>query len=708
MAFRSTFSLTTLALAATLASTSAAAQQAAQTVTVTGRSAGAVLGLAGFGDAPLARLPLSATVLGTQQLGDAGITSLADISRLDASLNDAYNAPGYWSMLSARGYTLDNRFNYRRDGLPINAETAIALGNKGSIEVLKGTSGLQAGTSAPGGLVNLVVKRPTGSVRSGSLRWAEPGTVEAAIDLGGRAGAEGAFGWRLNATAAHLNPQIDALKGRHHLVALATDWRLAPGSLLEGEIEVSRQRQPSMPGYSVLGSRLPDARRTDPELNLNNQPWSQPVVLDGRTTSLRYTQDLGRDARLTVHGMTQRLRSDDRIAFPYGCSAEEAYDRYCSDGSFDLYDFRSEGERRRSDALDLALAWRGQLAGMTHRLGTGVLFTRYAARFNRQAYNWVGIGSIDGRSITPADPSLTDENTQRDERSTEWRLQDNIALTEHTGLWAGVRVTRLHRESVRTDGSRATRYSQNFSTPWLALSHQLTPRDMVYASWGQGVESEVAPNRARYTNAGQALPAMKSRQTELGYKRRNGELDLGLTLFDIQRPQWSDVGSCSATGSCTRKLDGQAHHRGLEAEADWRTGAWNLRASAMLLQARREGASDTTLNGLRPTNVPRRNVKAQVAYNLAAVPGLALLAYLTHEGPRSVLPDNSLTIGGWTRTDLGLRYAMRAAGHNLTWRAGIDNLTDHRAWKEAPYQFGHAYLYPLAGRQLHASLNIEY
>ena len=59
-----------------------------------------------------------------------------------------------------RGFVLDNRFNFRRDGLPINAETSIPLDNKERIEILKGTSGIQAGTSAPGGLVNYVVKRP--------------------------------------------------------------------------------------------------------------------------------------------------------------------------------------------------------------------------------------------------------------------------------------------------------------------------------------------------------------------------------------------------------------------------------------------------------------------------------------------------------------------------------------------------------------------
>ena len=104
---------------------------------------------------------------------------MADITRISTSLSDAYNAVGYWSSFSVRGYRLDERQNYRRDGLPINAETALWLGNKSSLEVLRGTSGMQAGVSAPGGLVNLLVKRPNGTRRVATLGFEERGTLPA-------------------------------------------------------------------------------------------------------------------------------------------------------------------------------------------------------------------------------------------------------------------------------------------------------------------------------------------------------------------------------------------------------------------------------------------------------------------------------------------------------------------------------------------------
>jgi iron complex outermembrane recepter protein len=691
--------------------------QETQRITITGNATQQAPAVSGFGDSPLSRAPFSATVIDQRALQDAGISSLGDITRLDAGITDAYNAPGYWNQLAVRGYTLDNRFNYRRDGLPINAETVIGQANKQVLEVLKGTSGLQAGTSAPGGLVNLVVKRPRERVREASLSWTQDSTVEAALDIGER--TEG-VGWRLNLDGARLDPPTRSSSGERWLAAGAVDVRLGDRTLVEAEVELSRQSQPSTPGFSLLGARLPDARDIDPRTNLNNQPWSLPVVMAGRTGSLRITHTLVDNAEqqidLVARGMRQQLKNDDRIAFPFGCSAELVFDRYCGDGSFDYYDFRSDNERRTSDALDLAVKGRALLGGITHTFNAGVLFTRYVARFERQAFNFVGAGTIDGRSVVPPDPALTDENTDRDERSTELHLQDRVPLGAQWSLWAGLRHSRLDRDSVRTDGSRPTQYAQSLTTPWLAVSHAFSARTQGYASVGQGIESDVVPNRLRYVNAGDALPALKSRQIEVGVKHASESFDWRAAAFDIRRPAAGDfhaddgapaLDDCSDADPCVRRTDGSANHRGIEAEAEWRGGALSLRGSAMLLRARRDGSDNAAVNGLQPTNVPARSLKLQAAYNVPAVPGLAVIGFVTHEGRRMVVPDNSVATPGWTRIDLGARVTQRVGGQTLVWRLGLDNATNRRAWQEAPYQFSHAYLYPLAPRTLHASLAVR-
>jgi iron complex outermembrane recepter protein len=681
-------------------------------VTVVGRNL-STISVGGWGDVPLARLPLQANNFSTEQIRDAGATRLSDLVAFDPALSDAYNTAGYWDYLTVRGFVLDNRFNFRRDGLPISAETAIALDNKASVEVLKGVSGMQAGTSAPGGLVNYVVKRPLDTaLSSATLSWKESGTFGAAVDLSRGMGADQAFGVRVNAAAEKLDPRVNDASGSRHLLAVAGDWRLSRDTLVEAEVELSRQSQPSVPGFSLLGNQVPEP--VDPRINLNNQPWTLPVVLEGQTASLRVQHRLNADWRLSAHLATQQLKSDDRIAFPFGCFSPDPApdgtyyaDRYCPDGTFDLYDFRSENERRRTDALDLSAQGKLRTGSVSHELTTGLLNSRVKNRFQRQAFNYAGTGNVQGTAVTPAAPDLTDENTNRDERSNELYVRDAVSLSPALTAWLGLRHTRLERQSVRTDGSRATDYTQSFTTPWLAVSYSFAPEQMVYASWGQGIESEVAPGRSRYTNAGQTLPALKSRQFEAGVKGQTERLEWNLAAFDIQRPQFADIGACDVDASCTRQLDGNARHRGVETSAALRQGPWLLRGGLQWLHARRDGSVDAAVNGKEPTNVPATTLKLQADYRVNELPGLTVQGKLAHEGRRMVLPDNSLSIPGTTRVDLSAKYLVATTGGNFTWRAGVDNLFDTRAWREAPYQFGHAYLFPMAPRTWRLSLQVD-
>jgi iron complex outermembrane recepter protein len=709
----------TAAAALACAFVNPALAQSAGTVTITGRAAPNPNSLSGFGDTSLARLPMQASVYGLQQLADIGVQSVGGLTALDASIGDAYNAAGYWGIVAVRGYTLDNRFNYRRDGLPINAETAIGFDNKERVEILKGISGMQAGTSAPGGLVNLVTKRANGSVRSARLEAREAGSLLGAVDIGERLGADGRFGLRLNAAYEKLNPKLRDAQGERWLAALAADAQLSADTALQAEIEASHQRQASAAGFSMLGDTVPDAKQLDPRINLNSQPWNQPVVMDGITASMRLQQRLSADWSFTAHALQQRLKSDDRTAFPYGVydanyECPQWCDRFAPDGTFTYWQYVSDKERRTSSALSLAVTGRTSTGGIEHDLEAGVLFTRYRGRFQDQIYDIAGTGRIDGTAVTPASFGGTDANINRDERSTEVFARDAMQLAPSWQLWAGLRRTSVHRESVRTsaasDGLRPTAYSQSFTAPWLGISHELAAGTIVYASWGQGLETDVAPNRARYTNRGQALPTLKSRQAELGLKHEAGALSANLALFDIERPVAVDLGACSAADTCTRQIDGSQRHRGIEGGGSWQAGRWTLQGSAMWLDPRRRGAtSDPAANGRRPVNVPERTLRLGADYRLDKWPGLVLQARLSAESDRHVLPyDESARIPGWARVDLGARWRHQWDGTVLVWRLAVDNAADRRAWKESPYQFGHVYLYPMAPRTWRASVQATF
>lgn len=673
----------------------------------------AATGVSTLGDAPLARTPISANVISSQQMEAIGAKRLADLTKFDASVSDAYNTAGYWDYATVRGFVINNKYNYRREGLPISAETFIALDNKDSVEILKGTSGIQAGTSAPGGLVNYIVKRPTqNDVRTVRLEATSYGSVLGSVDLGGRAGDNKEFGYRINAAAEKVDNYTPAAKGNRQLLAVAADWRINKDSVLEAEFEYSRRSQPSVPGLSLTGNTLPAANN---KLNINNQPWSQPVVLEGLTGTLKYEQAINSQWRWSAQVGSQSLTSQDRAAFPFGCTDANGKDyyayRYCPNGDFDLYDYRSDNERRSTTAAQLQIKGQIETGSIKHSLGMGLMTSRVRDRFDMQAYNFSGTGNLGNLVALPADGSLTGENTNRTERSTELSAYDAISWTPAFTTWTGVRYTQLHRESVRTDGSRASSYSDSFVTPWVAASYQVNPAHMLYASYGQGVESEVAPARSRYTNAGEALPPLKSKQFEFGIKGELDQMRWSAAYFDITRPEFGDLGTCSKTGSCTRLVDGKSKHRGLEltagTQAATATQPWHVDGGVTFINAKRQGSAiDASQNGMRPTNVPDWILRLNASYKIASVPGLQLEGHISHEGARAVLPDNSIMLPAWTRLDLGLRYDSKIANTKTTWALGVDNVFNKSYFKESPYQFSHAYLFTGAPRTLRLSVQI--
>ncbi len=670
-------------------------------------------GISGLADAPAWKTPVQAVRLTQDALKDQQVQRLADLVKLDASITDAYNTTGYWDYLSMRGFTLDNAYNYRREGLPINAETRIALDNKAAVELLKGTSGIQAGVSAPGGLVNLIVKRPEGRVRTAEIGFTGGSSVMTAVDIGDRFGTDQRFGLRVNAAAERLDPNIDNTKGHRRLLALATDWIIAPGSVVEAEIEHSLYRQPSVPGASLLGSALPSASSFDPSRNLNNQPWALPVEMAGNTGTLRWKQDWGTGWHSAVTYGEQHLRSQDRAAFPSGCGKDNSpygvYDRYCSDGTFDLYDYRSEGERRTTRALNAQLSGELSTGTIKHALRIGLLRSIHTTDLNTAAFTYAGEGDIDG-TYGPYPASATPDypNIDRHERSTELSISDSITFSEQWSAWAGLRHTWLKRRVALTEAvADPASLDQQVTTPWLAVGYTLAPRTQIYASWGEGFEARTAMSTplVPYGNAPSALPVRKSRQIEMGLKAQRDHLQWGANLFRIERPEAGPVSNTS--GGTDYVFDGHSLHQGAEGFVQTQLGAWSFTGSAMVLDAKRRD-TQSALDGKRPVNVPEHTLKLSGSYRWAAPLPITAQADLVHEGRRWVDPDNTVRLPSWTRVDVGLKAQQRLDGSNLTWRLGVANLFDKRAWREAPTLTGHIYLFPLAERTVTGSLQVDF
>jgi iron complex outermembrane receptor protein len=110
--------------------------------------------------------------------------------------------------------------------------------------------------------VNLVVKRPNGQLRNVRVEAREHGSLLGAVDISQRFGADGALGPARERGLRTPGPAHARTQGQRSLLALAADWQLGADTLLQAELESSRQSQPSVAGFSMLGDTCA-RRRTD-------------------------------------------------------------------------------------------------------------------------------------------------------------------------------------------------------------------------------------------------------------------------------------------------------------------------------------------------------------------------------------------------------------------------------------------------------------
>lgn len=702
----------------------AAQQPAAETlpvVTVSGRAepADAPVSFPEFGGLAADELPVSISTLRARQLRDEGATSLSQAIRRDPSASDAYNTIGYVESIQLRGYALDPLLNYRRNGLPVSAYTPFSLVTKQQVDIQKGLNGVVTGPSSPGGTVNFVTKRATIDIAEASVDLGERGSWLAAADFGRRVSDD--FGYRINVGHGQRRPAARDADGEQTVVGAALDWRGPAGIQAEAEFEVFNSRQISVPGFGLLDSDGDGVAETlpapiDPRVNLNGQPWSQPFDSRSRVGTAKVVVPVAEQWTLTFSGLLQRTKTNDRLAFPDGCSAGEVYlyPGFCGDHQVDIYDYRSDNERRHTRVGDVALDGRVQLAGVTHRLRVAPRTTRYSERLPaQQAYNWVGL--VDARAPTalPADPTLSYPNTDRDLRIDDVQVSDTVDLGERWRLFAGARFIRYQAASWRSDGTTSTRVDQRAATPWLALTWRYAPDSLVYLSASQGFEPDAVPSRATlYVNAGQVLPVERSRQIELGWRGRPTDAQtLSVAVYEIRRPQWEDREvAANAQGATLERVAGgrEARHRGVEFDWSWRFASrWTASAQGALIDAEFSRSLDPALGGKRPTNVPKAAGALQLDWRQAGANSLAVSNRVYYSGERAVTSDNSVTLPSWWQWDAWLTVPLAIAGVDTRWRAGIDNITDRRYWREAPTQsWGGTYLYPAQPRTYRIGVSV--
>ena len=659
--------------------------------------------VAGLHSAPLLDTPAAVSVFSRQLLDDRQVRTLREVLQSDASVGESYAPVGYYENFNVRGFELNAASSYKINGQTLAGEQNVALENKQQVELLKGLSGLQSGVSEPGGLVNYVTKRAE-DVRSVSVSTNAQGERYIATDLGGWFGAERQFGLRVNLAHEDIRSYVDHADGKRDFASLAFDWQISPDAVLELDADYQHREQYSVPGYQLLGgSALPHG--VDPTDHLAWQRWAKPVQNDALNLGGRFKYQFSDDWNGTLSASRSQVVIDDYSAFAWGNDDGNA-SHFSPSGDYDIYDFRSPDDTRRTDELQAALEGRFKALGVDHQLTLGSSAQRRTVD-QRPYYNEpVGSGNIDGDApgFAPSSKPIGASERRLDSRQYGVFVSDRITFNDNWQTLTGARLVRLDEKNWNERGE-AGRHTQQYELlPNAALIYKPQPDTTLYASYAKGLSAGgTAPWYA--SNRTEILAPTVSHQLELGIKRDWQGMSFSAALFQIR--QAYEYARPEGT-SFTYVQQGQQKNTGLELGASGHvTSDLQIHASAAAIRARVENSGTEAYEGHQAINVPRLRAALQADYALP-VPGLALLGGARYSASKYASQAGNVEVGGYTVFDLGSRYSTRISGYDTVLRLTVDNVFDKRYWRDVGDYLGDNYLFQGAPRTARLSASVSF
>ena len=660
--------------------------------------------VSGLQPAPLLDTPASVSVFSQQLLEDRQVRLLSEVLQSDASVGDSYAPIGYYENFNVRGFELNAASSYRINGQTIAGEQNVALENKQQVELLKGLSGLQSGVSEPGGLINYVTKRAA-DVRSVTVSTNAQGERYLATDIGGWFGSERQFGLRANLAHEDIRSYVDHADGKRDFASLAFDWQISPNATLQLDAEYQHREQRSVPGYQLLGgSELPHG--IDPSDRLAYQHWAKPVQNDSLNLGGRFEYRFSEAWSGTLSASRSKVVIDDYSAFAWG--SEGGWQSHFSpEGDYDIYDFRSPDDTRRTDEAQAMLNGHFDALGVQHDLTVGGSAQRRTLD-QRPYYNeLVGSGNIStgAPAVAPSDKPVGASEKRLDSRQYGLFFSDRISFNEQWQTILGAREVRLDEKTWGENGVAGRHTRQYQLLPNAALIYKPRPDTTVYASYAKGLSAGgTAPWYA--SNAAQILAPTLSHQLELGIKRDWQGMSFSAALFQIR--QAYQYARPQGDGSFTYVQQGQQKNIGLELGASgWATSNLQLQASAAAIRARVQGSGTDAYEGHQAINVPRLRAALQAEYSLP-VPGLALLGGARYSASKYASQAGNVEVGGYTVFDLGSRYRTRIGGYDTTLRLTVDNVFDKRYWRDVGDYLGDNYLFQGAPRTARLSASVNF
>ncbi|MDP3339322.1 TonB-dependent siderophore receptor [Frigidibacter sp.] len=567
------------------------------------------------------------------------------------------------------------------------------------IEVLKGPASVLYGQATPGGIVNVVSKRPVDQrVREVELSYGSYHRKQIGVDIGDRLDENGDILYRFVAMARDGDTEYDHVSEQKFYVAPSLSWKIDPSLTLTVFAEYQDIDSPGGGGapalpatgtlYEAPDGYLPrstfvgepdfdqfDARQTQAGFTLEKQlspNWNL-------SQTLRYSDVDVDTQRVQLYCLTLACGPSEAVRYAWG---------FPETSELWSYDARLNGQV--------------QTGALQHDLLFGFDVSKEDSHFDETALSYVSVGwdvfdpSYVGGVTRPA-VAMTIAQTRK---QMGLYAQDQITLGQAV-ISAGLRYDWAETSTRTVTSTADSTVDQD--------DEELTGRIGAVYHFGNGISPYASYSTSFYPaggtdRAGTPFEPTTAEQVEIGlrYAPEGVPLMVSLSAYDLTQ---QNVLTPDPANTSYNTQTGEVRVRGLELEAKAELAS-GLSLIGSWAYSDAEITSDTRYEGNRPAFVPKQQAALWLDYRVqsdTAWGGLSLGGGARHVGQTYGDNANAFSVPSFTLIDAAIRYDLAAIGHEGAQASlNVTNLEDR---KYVSTCLGTSGCYWGPGRAVTASLN---
>ncbi|KKW51084.1 TonB-dependent siderophore receptor [Pantoea stewartii subsp. indologenes] len=614
---------------------------------------------------PTARLDeaQSVSTVTQQQLDDYQVSNLSDAMRFVSGVAEANTLAGTEDGFVRRGFGSNSDGSIYRDGIRSSQGLNLDATTE-RVEVLKGSASLLYGIQNPGGIINVISKKPRYSWQSSvSGRYASEGGGAGTLDVTGPLG--NGFAFRLIAEKQRQDYWRNFGSDAHSLLAPSLQWYGEKASLLVSYSDY-RYDIPYDRGTAFINGAPLDVGYKQRLDDKANHAWGRNQALNAHYD---WQFNDSWSTRLTL-GWNQRRYDNNEVRVTAINPATGVVTRRAD---------ANRGFNQQTKYLSWDVLGNPEIFGMAHALVFG---TDYEMNQTYRAHQYQGKNDRRFNYLNPTYDLLspvTDSTTENTANANNLNrihsrsvyLKDSISLTPDWIAVIGGRYQHYEQRASKGFNPVVETLNDEGNTflPQTGLIYKITPDVSLYASMSKSFTPSTDVD-----DEGNVSKPEQGTTWEVGSKwQLSPRLFASLALYRIDEKRMT----LNING--TNRPINKARSQGVEVELngevvqDWDVSASYSYDNAEIVDDRINPAN----NGNRLQNAPEQSGALYLSHNLIVsnVPGdFRVGGGARYVGSRAGDPDNSFTLPDYVVADSFIAWNNALLGKKTQIRLNLNNL----------------------------------